>query len=129
MYKTALSLALVTALTTSFSSDSLLAQNPQPPQVQIPQPGVPEALTIEGSFVRGAYNNEAYAIIGYRLANSSVGEEWMLLEFGTTVLDNTPAYTMKREHLSLETPDGKTPRCRPSRSIARLTQGLINRRR
>src|SRR5262249_15322667 len=54
------------------------------------------------------YNNEGYAIIGYRLANLSVGEEWMLIEFGTTVRDGVPAYTMKRDALSLETPDGKT---------------------
>ena len=40
--------------------------------------------------MRGVWNNEAYAILGYRLANTSVGEEWMLLEFGTTVLDKTP---------------------------------------
>jgi hypothetical protein len=32
----------------------------------------------------------------------------MLLEVGMTVLDKTPDYTLKREALSLETPDGKT---------------------
>ena len=32
----------------------------------------------------------------------------MLLEVGLTVLDRTPAYRLKREALSLETPDGKT---------------------
>ena len=32
----------------------------------------------------------------------------MLLEFGVTVLDNTPDYRLKRDALSLETPDGKT---------------------
>jgi hypothetical protein len=80
----------------------------QAPQVQIPQPGVPQIMTLEGAYVRVAYNNEGYAIIGYRLANLSVGEDWMLLEFGTTVRGGVPAYTMKREALSLETPDGKT---------------------
>jgi hypothetical protein len=81
---------------------------PQAPTVKIPQPGVAEIMTLEGTFVRVAYNNEGYAIIGYRLANLSIGEEWMLLEFGTTVLDRTPNYTMTREALSLDTPDGKT---------------------
>jgi hypothetical protein len=100
----------------------------QPPQIQIPNPGVPQAMTIEGSFVRGAYNNEAYAILGYRLANMSQGEEWMLLEFGTTVLDNTPEYALKREHLSLETPDGKTlPLPTVEEYRAAGLQGLINR--
>jgi hypothetical protein len=78
------------------------------PVVQIPQPGVPEVMTIEGNFVRAAYNREGYVILGYQLANRSLGEEWMLIEVGMTVLDNTPAYTLKREAMSLETPDGKT---------------------
>jgi hypothetical protein len=34
----------------------------QKPQVQIPKPGVPEIMTIEGNWVRAAYNNEGYAI-------------------------------------------------------------------
>jgi hypothetical protein len=90
---------------------SLIAGNTplqERPQVKIPESGVPQIATIEGTFVRAAYNNEGYAIIGYKLANLSVGEEWMLLEFGTTVLDRTPNYTLKREALSLDTPDGKT---------------------
>jgi hypothetical protein len=78
------------------------------PVVQIPKPGVAEIMTIEGNFVRAAYNNEGYVILGYRVANGSLGEEWMLLEVGMTVLDRTPPYQLKREALSLETPDGKT---------------------
>ncbi len=77
-------------------------------QVQIPQPGVPQIMTMEGKFVRAAYNNEGYVIIGYQLVNRSLGEEWMLLEVGMTVLDGVPDYRMKREMISLETPDGKT---------------------
>ena len=65
-------------------------------------------MTMEGKFVRAAYNNEGYVILGYQLANRSIGEEWMLLEVGMTVRDNVPDYTLKREALSLETPDGKT---------------------
>jgi hypothetical protein len=84
------------------------AQAQESPKVQIPQPGVPQIMTMEGKFVRAAYNNEGYVIIGYQLVNRSVGEDWMLLEFGVTVLDNTPAYELKRDALSLETPDGKT---------------------
>ena len=106
---------MITRLTGGVATAALLAAvttvvhaQAQPPQVKIPEPGVPQIMTIEGSFVRGAYNNEAYAIIGYQLANATVGGEWMLLEFGTTVLDRTPDYRLKREHLSLETPDGKT---------------------
>jgi hypothetical protein len=85
---------------------AVLAQDK--PVVQMPKPGVPEIMTLQANFVRAAYNNEGYVILGYQLANRSIGEEWMLLEVGLTVLDNTPAYDMKRDALSLETPDGKT---------------------
>lgn len=84
------------------------AQAQQPPTMQMPQPGVPEIMTMEGKFVRAAYNNEGYVILGYQVSNRSVGEEWMLLEVGMTVRDNTPAYTLKRDAISLETPDGTT---------------------
>ncbi len=92
----------------------------QAPQVKIPDPGVPQIMTIEGKFVRAAYNNEGYVIIGYQLVNRSVGEEWMLLEVGVTVLDNTPSYDLTREALSLETPDGKTI---PLPTVAEHRQG------
>jgi hypothetical protein len=85
---------------------SVLAQDK--PVVQMPKPGVPEIMTLQANFVRAAYNNEGYVILGYQLANRSLGEEWMLLEVGMTVLDDTPAYRMKREALSLETPNGVT---------------------
>jgi hypothetical protein len=65
-------------------------------------------MTMEGKFVRAAYNNEGYVILGYQLANRSLGEEWMLLEVGMTVLDNTRAYKLTRAALSLDSPDGKT---------------------
>ena len=86
----------------------IVLQAQDKPAVQIPQPGVPQIMTLEGKFVRVAYNNEGYVILGYQLANRSLGEEWMLLEVGMTVLDRTPDYTMTRTALSLETPDGKT---------------------
>ena len=88
--------------------------------MKIPEPGVPQIMTIEGKFVRAAYNNEGYVIIGYQLVNRSIGEEWMLLEFGVTVLDNTPSYDLTREALSLETPDGKTI---PLPTVAEHRQG------
>ncbi len=100
-----LTLVALIPLTPVASGD---VQSQQPPKVELPKPGVPEIMTLEGTFVRAAYNNEGYAILGYRLANLSIGEEWMLLEFGTTVRDGVPAYTLTRSALSLETPDGKT---------------------
>ncbi len=85
-----------------------LAQGQQPPKVQIPQSGVPQIMTLEGAFVRAAYNNEGYVILGYRLANSSVGQPWMLLDVGMTLRERVPNYKLTRAALSLETPDGKT---------------------
>jgi len=78
------------------------------PKVKIPEAGVPQVMTMEGKFVRAAYNNEGYVILGYQLANRSIGEEWMLLEVGITLRDGVRNYTLKRDALSLETPDGKT---------------------
>jgi hypothetical protein len=101
-----LSLTLLTVILLT----PLAARDPQgqKPTIKIPEAGVPEIMTIEGNFVRAAYNNEGYAILGYQLANRSVGEDWMLLEFGATVLDGVRAYRLTRDALSLGTPDGKT---------------------
>ena len=98
--------ALIAAV--SMQSLSASGDGQQSPQVKVPEPGVPQMMTLEGTWTRVAYNNEGYAIIGYRLANMSLNEEWMLLEFGTTLRDGIKNYTMKRDALSLETPDGKT---------------------
>ena len=76
--------------------------------MQIPKAGVSEIMTMEGKFVRAAYNNEGYVILGYQVANYSVGEEWMLLEVGMTVRERVSDYTLTRDRLSLETPDGTT---------------------
>lgn len=84
------------------------AQGQQPPTVQIPNPGVPQIMTMEGSFVRAVYNNEAYAIIGYQVTNRSVGDEWVMLDLGTTLMEKVPDETLKRDALSLDIPDGKT---------------------
>jgi hypothetical protein len=85
-----------------------VAQSKDVPQVKMPQPGVPEIMTMEGRYVRAAYNNEGYVILGYQVANLSVGEPWILLEVGMTVLGNTPNFKLTRDALSLSTPDGKT---------------------
>ena len=85
-----------------------VAQGQQPPKVKIPESGVPQIMTIEGAFVRAAYNNEGYVILGYRLANTSVGEPWMLLDVGMTLRNNVPNYKLLRNAVSLETPDGQT---------------------
>ena len=98
----------VTALTVLVAGLAVLAAGGRQAQkpVELPKPGVPEIMTIEGNFIRAAYNNEGYVILGYRVANGSLGEEWMMLEVGTTMRQGKPNYTLQRTALSLSTPDG-----------------------
>ena len=76
--------------------------------IKKPEPTVPEIFTLTGEFVRVAYNNEGYVTLGYRVANDSVAEDWMLLEIGVTMRAPTKAQTMTRDSLSLMLPDGST---------------------
>ena len=73
-----------------------------------PKPVVPEIFTIQGEFVRMAYNAEGFATLGYRTANNSVDENWMLLEIGLTLVDPTDDQPFTRNQLSLQLPDGST---------------------
>jgi hypothetical protein len=102
MFRTMLAIVAAAAIVTTVQ-----AQQGTKPQVRIPDPQVPEIMTMQGKFVRAAYNNEAYVILGYQVANRSIGEKWMMIDLGTTVLDNTPEYKLKREMISLDTADGK----------------------
>ena len=94
---------MLSALSTA---SALVAQDPPP--IKLPESGVPEAYAIEGKFIRAAYNNEGYVILGYQPANRAVGGDWMLIEVGMTLLGKTPNFTLTRGAISLETPDGKT---------------------
>ena len=88
---------------------AVAAQAQQKPQlpVQIPNPGVPQAMTMEAKFVRAAYNNEGYVILGYQVSNRSIGENQMMIEMGTTVRGGQPAYKLTRDKIELTLPDGK----------------------
>ncbi len=76
--------------------------------MKAPEPAVPEMFTIEGEFVRMAYNNEGFATLGYRVANDSVAEEWMLLELGLTLRQKVKDQKFGRGAVSLQMPDGST---------------------
>jgi hypothetical protein len=104
------------------------AQAQEAPKVAIPQPGVPQIMTMEGKFVRAAYNNEGYVILGYQVVNRSIGEEWVLLEIGATARDGVEAFKLMRGDFSLEIPDGKTiPLPTDSEVRAANTVALQNR--
>ena len=97
---------LVAGLSLLVSVDASVQQQPG---VQIPQPGVPQIMTLEGKFVRAAYNNEGYVILGYQIANRTIGDDWIMLDVGITLMERVPDYTLRRDHLSLDTPDGSLP--------------------
>jgi len=77
-----------------------------PPEVVPPQPTVPEMFTLTGQYVRVAYNNVGFVTLGYKVAQGSIGEDWMLLETGVTVRKPTKDHTLTRASFSLKTPDG-----------------------
>jgi hypothetical protein len=120
---------LVVLSLTALTSIRASSQQPQQPTVPIPQPGVPQIMTLEAKFVRVAYNNEGYVILGYQIANRTVGDEWIMLDVGLTLMERTPDYRLKREAITLDTPDGTLPL--PSieeyRQNESKVQGLQNR--
>jgi hypothetical protein len=85
-----------------------LAQETPKAKPKAPEPAVPEIFTLMGQYVRVAYNNEGFVTLGYRTANSSVGNEWMLLEIGLSLRSGNDTFVMPRNAFSIETPDGKT---------------------
>jgi hypothetical protein len=76
--------------------------------VKKPEPIEPEVFTLTGEFVRIAYNNEGWVTLGYRTANDSKGDEWLLLETGMTLRKGNKNFDLTREHISLQIPDGST---------------------
>src|SRR5215831_9937133 len=101
-------LAVAAAVAAPLALAHVAAQNTQKPQVAIPQAGVPQIMTMEGAYVRAAYNNEGYVILGYQAANESLGQEWMLIEVGMTLRDKQPDYKLMRGNVTLDLPSGKT---------------------
>jgi hypothetical protein len=78
----------------------------QQQEVVPPKPTVPEIFTLAGKFVRVAYNNQGFVTMGYQVAQRSIGEEWLMLEVGMTMRSPAKDYTLKRENISIKTPDG-----------------------
>jgi len=68
----------------------------------------PEVFTIKGQFVRIAYNNEGWVTLGYRTANASQGQDWLLVEVGVSLRKPTKNQTLTRDSFTLKLPDGST---------------------
>ena len=75
-------------------------------EVEVPVPTEPGIFTIQGQFARIAYNNEGWVTLGYRTANDSQGQEWMLLEAGVTVFKGVKKQVLKRDNFTVTLPDG-----------------------
>jgi len=62
-------------------------------------------LSFPGEYVRRLQNDEAVVVLGYRTANGSIGQKWLMVEVSMTVLPGHNM-TLKREDFWLTTPDG-----------------------
>jgi len=65
-----------------------------------------QKFDVKGEYVRLVYNDEGWVVLGYGVANDSVGDEWMLLELGVTLIKGVPDQKLTRESLTVTTPDG-----------------------
>ena len=86
-----------------WSQETLTAKGQE---VEVPVPTEPGIFTIKGEFARIAYNNEGWVTLGYRTANDSQGQEWMLLEAGVTILQAPKGQTLTRNSFTVTLPDG-----------------------
>jgi len=93
-----------------FAAPAVMAQDQQTltaqgREVEVPVPTEPGIFTMQGQFTRIAYNNEGWVTLGYRTANDSQGQEWMLLEAGVTVFKQVKSQILKRESFTITLPD------------------------
>ena len=115
----------------TFAAPAVMAQSQETltakgQEIQVPVPTEPGLFTMKGEFARIAYNNEGWVTLGYRTANSSQGQEWMLLEAGVTILDPPKGQTLYRKSFTVTMPDGTVvpmatiPEYREAGSLAAL---------
>jgi hypothetical protein len=117
-----------TLITVALVAGATAAAQAQPTPVTPPQPTVPEIFTAMGEFVRVAYNSEGFATLGYRMAQQEIGKEWMLLQVGITLRKPTKDYRVKRQDLSIRTPDGKTIPLATQKEYAAANLTALNNR-
>ncbi len=91
--------AVATALIIAFGTWAV-AEEEKPTQPS-------EQIGVEGTYVRVATNEEGWVVLGYRIANESVGKNWILLDVGLTVMKGTKAQKITRDDIKLVTPDHK----------------------
>jgi hypothetical protein len=62
-------------------------------------------LSFPGEYVRRVANEQAVVNLGYRTANASVGQNWLMVEISMTALPGH-SFTFNRDDFWLTTPDG-----------------------
>ncbi|RLB67350.1 MAG: hypothetical protein DRH08_03890 [Deltaproteobacteria bacterium] len=117
---------MIITLTVMIGGSSVaLAQLEGIEKPKLTEPGV---FTLQGEFVRMAYNGEGFVTLGYRTANSSVGDEWLLLEMGITLRNKVKEQTLTREDLTILTPSGKTIPLAPQKDFSAANLMALDRR-
>jgi hypothetical protein len=66
-----------------------------------------QKVGIVSQYVRIAENDEGWVVVGYRVANGSVDDEWMLLDMGITLQDGVENQVLARDSVFLVGPDAK----------------------
>jgi hypothetical protein len=66
-----------------------------------------ESLGVPGTFVRVATTEDGWVTLGYRLANETVGDEWMLLEVILALPQGVKETAIKRSDIALVAPGPK----------------------
>ena len=103
-FKVLLGCVIATVLM-GIETPEVTAQEPVP---EAPQPTVPGIFTLQGEFARIAYNSEGWVTLGYRTANDSQGQDWLMVEVGLTIRKPAKNQTLTRDNFTLKMPDGST---------------------
>jgi len=98
---------IVVVLTALFSAFGFVpGAGARAARVFIESPNGGQPVEVRGEYVRRGLSSDGVVVVGYRTANSSVGQEWMLLDVGmTAALGKAPV--VKREDIRLILSDGE----------------------
>jgi hypothetical protein len=102
--------ALAVATQVAALAVSGFAQDERAVTLHLPDAGVQQIVTLEGLYVRAAYNNEGYVVLGYRASNHSVGEPWMVLDVGIMTKDEEKALDRNYESIKKQVKAASTPK-------------------
>jgi hypothetical protein len=104
-FSNVLLVCVIAAVLIGIGTPAVTAQEPVP---EAPVPTVPGLFTIKGEFARIAYNNEGWVTLGYRTANDSQGQDWLMVEAGLSLRKPTKNQKLTRDSFTLKMPDGST---------------------